>query len=326
MTRTLVVSIINFRTGPMTIDCVKSVLADIEDIDAEVVVVDNLSGDGSAEEIAAWIDTQPADCPVRLVQSETNSGFSGGHNQGMGAVEADYYLVLNSDAIIRPGFCAAILAAAGQASDTGSKVGFTVPRIEYEDGTAQINCFRFPGMASEFMRGANSGPVTRLLKSHEVALGTDPDPAEIDWASFACILLSGEMVRTLGPMDEGYFMYFEDAEYFLRGGRAGWGLRRAPEAVAVHYRGGSGPVKEHARQRKRLPAYYYSSRTRFLYQAHGRTGLWLANLAWASGRVIAGLRRLGGRPSDNMRAGEPRDIWTNVLSPLGPRYAPDDPS
>jgi GT2 family glycosyltransferase len=238
----------------------------------------------------------------------------------MQAVEADHYLILNSDALLRPGFCREILAGA----QAHPKAGLIVPRLEGETGEAQINCFRFPGIASEFIRGANSGPVARLLRTHEVALGLDPTPDQIEWASFACILLRGAMVREVGPMDEGYFLYFEDAEYCLRARRAGWGIARAPNAVAVHFRGGSGPVKTLVKARKRLPAYFYSSRTRFLYQAHGYHGLLAANFAWSLGRIIALLRRLGGRASDNARLREGRDLWINVLRPLGPRHAPGE--
>ncbi len=48
------------------------------------------------------------------------------------------------------------------------------------------------------------------------------------------------MVAALGPMDEGYFLYFEDIEYCLRARRAGWGIVHLPQARAVHFRGGSG--------------------------------------------------------------------------------------
>lgn len=83
-------------------------------------------------------------------------------------------------------------------------------------------------------------------------------------------------------------------------------------------------MKALARERKRLPGYYYSSRTRFLYQAHGRLGLWAANVFWAIGRGIAELRRIAGRKGNNFREAEIRDIWTNVWNPLGPRHAPGE--
>jgi N-acetylglucosaminyl-diphospho-decaprenol L-rhamnosyltransferase len=107
----IVVSIINYRTGEMTIDCVKSVLADIGALDVHVAVVDNRSDDGSADRIAAWIEAQSPRPPVSLVRSATNSGYSGGHNQGMGYREAEAYLILNSDAVLRPGALSTLLEA-----------------------------------------------------------------------------------------------------------------------------------------------------------------------------------------------------------------------
>lgn len=324
MTCRIAVSIINYRTAELTRDCARSVLADMAatgegGLDGHVVIVDNRSDDGSVEQLQAWLADTPG-LPVTLVRSATNSGFSGGHNQGMAAIEADYYLILNSDGVLRPGFLAAMLAAAE--ADPGA--GILVPRIEHEDGEPQVNCFRFAGPVSEFIRGVNTGPVTRLLSRYDVSLGTAPDPAAIDWASGACLLLNGAMVRAIGPMDEGYFLYFEDAEYCLRARRAGWRLRRVPEAVMVHFRGGSGPVKALAKARKRMPAYYYASRSRFLYQAHGRAGLLAANLLWLLGRGLTQLRRLTGRDIYPMAEAELGDIWINAGRPLGPRRAPGE--
>ena len=320
MTCQIAISIINYRTGPMTIECVRSVLADIGDLDAQVVVVDNASNDGSADQIANWIAGQPTGVPVTLVRSVENTGFSGGHNLGMAALRADHYLILNSDALLRQGFLVQILAAA----DASPQAGLVAPQIETDDGDIQVSCFRFHSPFSEVIRGAASGPVTRLLQRHVVALQPPVDPIEIAWASFACILLRGAMVDQIGPMDEGYFLYFEDAAYCLTARRAGWGIVQEPRAVAVHFRGGSGPVKALAKARRRLPPYYYASRTRFFRQACGPLGPVLANVMWGAGRLIAQARRLTGRAVPPASASEASDIWTNVLRPLGPRHAPGE--
>ena len=309
------VSIINYCTAELTIQCVRSVLEDDSQADYMVTIVDNASGDGSLEKLRAFITGLPDPARVQLVASTTNSGFSGGHNQGIAACEAAYHLVLNSDAVLKPGFLDAILATAEAHPDCG----LVAPRIDYDDGTRQISCFRFPTAASELIRGAATGPITRLLRSRDVPLDNPPDPTQVEWASFACILLRDEMIRQIGPMDEGYFLYFEDVEYSWRARQAGWRICLAPEACAVHFRGGSGPVKASQAARKRLPAYYYASRTRVFYKMHGRAGLLMANLMWHLGRGIAQLRRLVGKPVPPATAQEARDIWINVLTPLGDR-------
>lgn len=318
---TLSVSIINYRTAQMTIECVRSVLADFDGsaIAGHVVVVENGSGDGSAKVLSDWISLEGLAARVTLVVSPVNTGFSGGHNQGIAAHRAAFYLVLNSDALLRPGFCAAILAATAE----DPQAGLWAPRIDYDTGEQQISCFRVASPQSELIRGAQTGAVTKLLARHVVALDMPPAPEQIGWASFACILLRDAMVQAIGPMDEGYFLYFEDTEYCLRARRAGWRIRHVPEARAVHFRGGSGPVKALARAKKRMPGYFYASRTRLLYQAHGLSGLWAANLCWILGRGIAQLRRLAGRSVPASNAGEWRDIWINATRPLGDRRAPE---
>lgn len=316
----LVVSIINFRTADLTLQCVRSVLADMQGIRGHIVVVDNLSGDGSDDVVAAWIADQPLGTPVTLVRSETNSGYSGGHNQAMAARPAKFYLILNSDAVLRPGCLSHLMQTTRERPDAG----LISPRLEDEDTTPQISHFRFFGPLSELIRAAETGPLTRLLARFDIPLGIDPDPDRIGWASFACILLRGEMVTALGPMDEGYFLYFEDSEYCLRAQREGWRIVPEPWARVVHFRGGSAPVKELAAARKRVPAYYYASRTRFLYQAHGWAGLLAANLLWHLGRGIAQLRGLLGKSVPPATECEATDIWINFLTPLGARRAPGE--
>ena len=254
------------------------------------------------------------------MQSDRNTGFSGGHNQCIAVAEAEYYLLLNSDAVIRPGFLQEMLSAAQAAPDAG----LFAPRIDYDDGTQQVSCFRFHSPTSEFIRGAASGPISKLLYGKEVPLRMPPEPDQIGWASFACILLRGQMVQEIQQMDTGYFLYFEDVECCWRARQHGWKIVYIPQARAVHFRGGSGPVKALEKERKRLPAYFYASRTRMFRQFYGPTGPLRANLAWLAGRSIAQLRRAFGRPIPKANAYESLDIWTNFFNPLGDSRAPKD--
>ncbi|MEM8561228.1 MAG: glycosyltransferase family 2 protein [Pseudomonadota bacterium] len=309
----ILISIINYRTGALTIQCAASALAELEGVNGHVTIIDNLSGDGSAEDIEAWMVELGPDAPISLVRSSTNSGFSGGHNQGIASGQAAFYLILNSDAVLRPG-CMKILLEAAHAAPAA---GLIAPRLEYEDGTPQISSFRFASPFSELIRGAMTGPVTKLLARYDMPLGTMPDPGSIEWASFACILLRREMIEQVGPMDEGYFLYYEDEDYCWQARKAGWGVVHEPKARVIHYRGGSAPVKSLATARKRVPAYYYASRTRFLRKCYGWPGLIAANLLWHLGRGIANLRLLTGRSTPKANKSEWRDIWTNACNPLG---------
>lgn len=309
---TIVVSIINFRTPELTIQCAQSVLADMKWTDGKIVIVDNFSDDGSVKILSDWIKSLNPSAPVNLIESVANSGFSAGHNQAMRSCRAKYYLILNSDALIRPGFFEAMFSAV----DREQKVGFLAPRLEFLEGGQQTSCFRFHSPLSELIRGASSSPITHILSGYDVPLTNPPQPHQIDWASFACIMLSGNMVKDIGLMDEGYFLYFEDAAYCWNGRKAGWPIIYVPEARVVHFRGGSGPVKKKQYEHRRLPSYYYASRTRYFRQTYGWSGPFMANLCWTLGRIIAHLRWLLGKPVPKACQAEAFDIWTNILTPL----------
>lgn len=313
----LVVSIINYRTARMTIDSAASALAEIAGLDARVVIVDNASGDGSVEVLGDWVASLGPDAPVTLVRSATNTGFTGGHNQGFAAHRAHAYMIFNSDALLRPGSLRIMMDALAR----NPGVGMVAPRLEDEDGTPQLSCFRFDSPLSELIRGAQLGPVTRLLRRWDTRLPETPEPADIDWFSGCCILIRAEMMAAIGVLDEGYFLYFDDCDYCLRARRAGWRYAYVPEARVVHFRGGSAPVKKLTAARKRVPAYFYASRTRFLRRAWGHGGLLAANLLYSFGRALNLARYLMGDPPRRV-AKEWLDIWTNFLNPEGDPRAP----
>ena len=312
---------INYKTAALTIAAARSVIEEIENLPqnltARLVIIDNASNDGSAEQIEDWINEQTPKDHVKLVQSDANTGFSGGHNQGMLNGAANFFLILNSDALLRRGF----LMAALETAKTAPSAGIVAPQLEYQDGTVQISKFRFFSPISEFIRGSETGMITNLFKRWDVPLGIEPKNSCIDWVSFACVLLRGRMVEEIGLMDDGYFLYFEDAEYCLRAKRAGWSIVQS-DARAVHFRGGSGPVKKLQSEKKRMPKYYYASRTRFLYQAYGRVGLLAANVLWLVGRAVATSRRFFGKAVPPTNHKEFQDIWINFQKPLGPSLAP----
>lgn len=326
----LSISIINFRTADLTCECLASIrddcVANPDGLALDVVVVDNASGDGSDAVIEEWIALHAGPLLVRLVRSGTNSGFSGGHNQGISATQqgnAPWHLILNSDAVVMPG----CLTALGQAiARAAPETGLISPSILDGSRSPAASRFRHHCATSELVRAAGSGPVSRLFPNGRVAI-TDPseqDWMHPDWVSFAAVLVRRQMVEAIGPMDEGYFLYFEDAEYCLRATRQGWAFSFAPDAQFQHSEGGSGDLVATKAAKRRLPAYYYASRSRFLYQAHGRWGLWLANASWYLGRLIAHMRRIAGRSVPPSHTREITDIWVNALKPLGPRRAPGD--
>jgi N-acetylglucosaminyl-diphospho-decaprenol L-rhamnosyltransferase len=310
--------IVNYKTPQFLINCLPGLLAEIKNIDATITIVDNKSADGSVEIIRDWVSSNGADNEINIIESPTNSGFAAGNNLGIKATSAQYYLLLNSDTLIRPGAILSILETASKFPEAG----LFSPRLEWPDGNGQESCFRFPSPLAEMSYASQTGLVERLLSKYIVALPVQTEIARPQWTSFACVLIRDEVFQQIGILDDGYFMYYEDVEFCHRAIKAGWSIIHNPEARVVHLRGGSSPVKEQTRLKKRIPRYFYESRTRYFYQTYGWLGLTTANFLWWSGRIISKSRQVLGQSDKGAVERQWLDIWINWLNPLKQYTAP----
>ena len=311
--------IVNYKTPDLCIDCLRS-LWDIEAAELQIVIIDNASNDDSVEKIQRAIAINGWR-RAQLIKSANNAGFSAGNNLGINASGSEYVLLLNSDTIVRPGAIETLV----QTLQDDPQMGMASPRLEWPDGSPQESCFRFHRPINELIRSACTGPITRLLKAYEVPLRVTDELSYPEWTSFACVLIRRELFEQIGLLDDEFFMYFEDVDFCRRARAAGWPIINNPQARVVHLRGGSSPVKSQAAKKKRLPRYFYESRTRYYYKHFGRSGLLMANLCWHLGAVIGKGRQLfssGYLP--NICESQWRDIWTNFTRPNAPYIHPDN--
>lgn len=308
----LAVVILNYRTPEMVIDCLASVVVQLDPLRSAVVVVDNASGDDSIEKIECAIAERGWSGHVRLVASQRNDGFSAGNNIGIRSVHANAYLLLNSDTIVRPGAVAQLLGALGEFP----QASIISPRLEWPDGTPQTSTFRYRSPASEFLEASATAPIARLLSRYEVAVPPTDEPSAPEWTSFAAVLLRRSVIDGIGEMDEGYFMYLEDLDYCRRARSDGWEILHWPMARVVHLRGGTSSVKQAVADRARPPAYYYRSRARYFAKFYGTPGLWFSNLCWWLGRAVSLTREVIGNKSPHTCEREFLDIWQGAWRPL----------
>jgi N-acetylglucosaminyl-diphospho-decaprenol L-rhamnosyltransferase len=321
----IAIVVINYRTAQMTLDCLASLEAEVTDLPGtHVVLVDSASGDDSPDLIDREKSAREWDSWLSSFRLTENRGFSAGNNAGIALAERldrfDAYLLLNSDTLVRPG----AIRTLGQVLEFNSSVGLVGPRLEWGDGALQVSCFRKISPISELLNAAKTGPITRLFSNSEVAIFDPPvrdqpdcnldwDPSQIDWISFACVLIRRDVVSQIGPMDEGFFMYFEDVDYCLRARTAGWQIAYAPAAQVVHLRGGRTAESFAAEELRRRPAYYYQSRARYLAKYYGATGPWRANLCWHVGRSFSFAREIVGNKAPHTSFREGADIWRGSL-------------
>jgi len=296
--------VLNYRTPALVLDCLASLVPELDPARDAAVVVDNASGDESAEAIRRCA-AESSWKTVRVVESPRNGGFAAGNNVGIRSVSAQAYLLLNSDTLVRPGAIARLF----ETLEADPAVGIVSPRLEWPDETPQVSCFRLHNPTSELIYAAGTGLIRRLLERWDVPLPISDSPFEPAWTSFAAVMIRAAVLDQVGLLDEGFFMYYEDEDYCRRTRRAGWRISHEPRARVVHLRGGTSPVKALSAARKRRPRYYYASRSRCFRKAYGPAGLFAANLFYSVGRAIAWSRELVGDKLPHAAERELLDVW-----------------
>ncbi|MGK7889209.1 MAG: glycosyltransferase family 2 protein [Leptolyngbyaceae cyanobacterium] len=314
----LAIIILNYKTPQLVIDCLRSLQSEVDAKNHRVIVVDNDSNDGSVETMQTAIATHHWSDWAEVLPSPVNGGFSAGNNVGIKAIDAEAYLLLNSDTIVRPGAIATLLTTLAE----NPSAGLISPRLEWPDATPQISCFRYHSPISEFVDAAATGLLTKLFQSWNVPIPVSDNPMEPDWTSFACVLIRKTVTEQVGLMDEGYFMYYDDVDYCRRAKAMGWSVLHNPVARVVHLRGGSGSVKSDLAKRKRPRPYLYASRARYFSKFYGIPGLWIANMMWLVGRSVAQLREAVGNKQPHTCQKAEQDIWMNWTNPLKPALIP----
>ena len=141
------------------------------------------------------------------------------------------------------------------------------------------------------------GPVSQLLRGWLVAPPPPEGNSPTDWVAGASMIVRREVFSATGPMDDGYFLYYEEVDFCLRASRAGWPCWYVAESRVVHLVGQSTGVTDSAASRRRRPDYWFRARRRYFLKNHGRARTVLADLAWAVAYASYRVRRtLLGRP------------------------------
>lgn len=233
--------VVNYRTPDVTIACLRSLAGEIPHLPgARVVVVDNGSGDGSAERIQAAVEEQSWGGWASTLPLRENGGFAYGNNRGVEtAPGARHYLLLNSDTVVAPGalrYCLGVLER-----DPG--IGAMSCLLLNGDGTVQNVARRFP---TPLRRAAGAlGLPWKLPRLFAWADLDDPSwdrrttRRDVDWLGGAFLLVRGEVLRRIGGLDEDFFFYGEDIAFCHRVWRGGSRCHYDPGASVVHYGGTS---------------------------------------------------------------------------------------
>ena len=311
-TGSVFVIIVNYRTGPLAVQCLASLAAEVPSLGSgRVILVDNCSEDDSVTLISSAIRAHGWEAWAEVLALPRNGGFAYGNNAAIGRArqldpELAAVVLLNPDAVVRPGVLVGLIGKL----TSQQRVGIVGAAIEGPGGEIVVSAHAMPSPLGELEASAEFAFLTRLLSRHVVSPPPSGVSRECDWVSGACMAVRREVLDAIGPFDEGFFLYFEEVDFCRRARRAGWSCWLAADARVMHLEGAATGIKA---ARQRLPAYWFASRRRFFVKAYGIGGLVLADVLWALGRtslVLRRLLRLGGRGN---QADEPTRKTSDLL-------------
>lgn len=195
--------------------------------DVEIIVADNASTDNSL----AFLKENYA--KVRIIINERNEGFAGGYNRALEKVDADYFVLLNSDVEVTEGWLDTIPGRMA----ANPKIAAAQPKIL---SFKEKNKFEYAGAAGGFMdKNAYAFCRGRLFDNQETDLGQYDDEVEVFWASGACLFIRADLYKSLGGLDEDFFAHMEEIDLCWRLKNLGYQIRYYPSSTVFHVGGGT---------------------------------------------------------------------------------------
>lgn len=230
--------IVSYNTREMTLACLRSVFEQTTRTLFELIVVDNLSSDGSADAIEAEFDGR-----LVLIRSEENLGFARANNLAAERATGEYLLLLNPDTVVLDGAIDRLVEFAGRRPDAGIWGGRTV----FADGTLNpASCWRRQTVWNTTCRALGLSGLLRgsSIFNAEAYGGWARDTERgVDIVTGCFLLIRRGDWQRLGGFDPAFFMYGEEADLCLRAHRLGIRPRVTPDATIVHYGGASERVR-----------------------------------------------------------------------------------
>lgn len=231
-----------FNKVELTRQCLAGIAQHTPNIRYEIVVVDNASGDDTAE----YLRRQP----VRVISNEKNAGFARACNQGGLAARGRTLLFLNNDTVPTPGWLEALLDAARK-----PEVGVVGAKLLYADGRIQ-----HAGIG--FVDGVPDHP-NRFAPADAPEVN---QVRELDMVTGACLMMPKELFIKMGGFDEAYRNGVEDIDLCLRARTAGYKVIYEPKAMLYHHEGQSAGRFDYVQQNLQL----FFARWRLQFDARGQ--------------------------------------------------------
>lgn len=232
----LSIVIVNWNTRDLLRDCLISVIKGLEGLQAEILVVDNASTDGSVQMLRAEFPD------AVLFKNAKNMGFAAGNNVALRQAIGRYVMLLNTDTLVH----GTVLPDAVRWLDAHPRVGVIGPRVLNTDGTTQPSCSAFPSLKFLAMQALGLTKVSRW-DSYRMTGWDRSSERSVEVISGAAMFVRRSAMREVGLLDEAFFFYGEETDWCHRFGHAGWELVFVPIPEVTHFGGGAVRKLSHRR-------------------------------------------------------------------------------
>ncbi|MCK5219484.1 glycosyltransferase family 2 protein [bacterium] len=223
------IAIVNWNTREYLVKCLQALRAGAAGLTLEIIVVDNASSDGSAKAVAEQFPE------IQLLANRENLGFAAGINQALNLAQAPFCMLLNPDTEMQPQALQIMLEDL-EAHPEAWAVG---PKLLNGDGSILPSGRKFPTMFSTWMEGLLPRRVKASDWWKKAVFGRlDFEvPVEVNEVSGACFITRQKVFEKIGFLDERFFLYYEEVDWFLRLAAAGGKVRYQPRARIIHHWG-----------------------------------------------------------------------------------------
>lgn len=229
----LSIVIVNYNVKHFLEQCLNSVQAAINNVEAEVFVVDNNSVDGSCsmvKEKFTW---------VNLIENKKNVGFSVANNQAIKESKGKYVLLLNPDTLVEEKTFEKVVSFMDSTPDAGGLgvkmidgKGNFLPESKRALPTPMVAFYKIFGFSKLF-------PKSKTFAKYHLGYLDKNKTHEVDVLSGAFMLLRKETLDKIGLLDETFFMYGEDIDLSYRITKAGYKNYYFSDTTIIHYKGES---------------------------------------------------------------------------------------
>lgn len=199
-------SIVTYNNISTIAKTLETLFGETKDIDFKLYVLDNGSSDGTPE----FIEKNYPD--VTVIRSGKNVGFGAGHNIIINQVESKYHAVINPDIVLTQN----AVKKMADYMDENSDIGLLSPRICFPDGRDQILGKRNPHLKYLVASRLRGDEPSKLLREYAMLDCDLSKPTEIENATGCFMFIRTDILKSIGGFDDGFFMYFEDADLARR--------------------------------------------------------------------------------------------------------------